>query len=98
MPESACLLDTNILLRMSKRDDPHYPIISGALVALRGRGSGRASLNSSPSTSAIATRARLTRRPRLTSLFPADVSKYPGAALDKVGVEIGYIRCGRQRA
>ena len=32
MPDAgAWLLDTNILLRMSKRDDPHNPIISEAL-------------------------------------------------------------------
>lgn len=36
MPETdlAWLLDTNILLRMSKSDDPHYPVISMALQAL----------------------------------------------------------------
>jgi predicted nucleic acid-binding protein len=35
MPDAAaCLLDTNILLRMSKRDDPHHPMIEGALRAL----------------------------------------------------------------
>jgi predicted nucleic acid-binding protein len=39
MPESAAwLLDTNILLRMSKRDDPHYPTISGALRSLAAQG------------------------------------------------------------
>jgi predicted nucleic acid-binding protein len=32
MPDAgAWLLDTNILLRMSKRDDPHHPMISEAL-------------------------------------------------------------------
>jgi predicted nucleic acid-binding protein len=35
---AACLLDTNILLRMSQRDDPHYPAIRAALVALRRQG------------------------------------------------------------
>jgi predicted nucleic acid-binding protein len=35
MPNAgAWLLDTNILLRMSTRDDPHHPMISGALRAL----------------------------------------------------------------
>jgi predicted nucleic acid-binding protein len=35
MPDAAAwLLDTNILLRMSKRDDAHYLAISGALRAL----------------------------------------------------------------
>jgi predicted nucleic acid-binding protein len=38
MPEAACLLDTNILLRMSKRDDPRYPMIGGALLALVAQG------------------------------------------------------------
>jgi predicted nucleic acid-binding protein len=35
MPDAAAwLLDTNILLRMSNSDDPHHPMISGALRAL----------------------------------------------------------------
>jgi hypothetical protein len=35
MPKAdACLLDTNILLRMSKGDDPHYRVIGRALRAL----------------------------------------------------------------
>jgi predicted nucleic acid-binding protein len=34
----AWLLDTNILLRMSKSDDPHHPVISGALRALVAQG------------------------------------------------------------
>jgi predicted nucleic acid-binding protein len=39
MPESAAwLLDTNILLRMSKRDDPHHPMISGTLRVLAAKG------------------------------------------------------------
>jgi len=39
MPDAAAwLLDTNILLRMSKRDDPHYPMISAALHALVAKG------------------------------------------------------------
>jgi predicted nucleic acid-binding protein len=39
MPDAAAwLLDTNILLRMSKRDDPHYAMISGALHALVAQG------------------------------------------------------------
>jgi hypothetical protein len=39
MPKAdACLLDTNILLRMSKGDDPHYRVIGGALRALVTRG------------------------------------------------------------
>jgi len=38
MPDAAAwLLDTNILLRMSKRDDPHHSMISGALRALVAR-------------------------------------------------------------
>jgi hypothetical protein len=32
------LLDTNILLRMSKNDDPHHAIIGAALRVLAGRG------------------------------------------------------------
>ena len=36
----ACLLDSNILLRVGKSDDPHYPAIREALVALRGRSIG----------------------------------------------------------
>jgi hypothetical protein len=35
---SAWLLDTNILLRMSKSDDPHHPVIGGALQALVAQG------------------------------------------------------------
>jgi predicted nucleic acid-binding protein len=39
MPEAAAwLLDTNILLRMSRSGDPHHPMISGALRALVARG------------------------------------------------------------
>src|ERR1035441_6805751 len=35
MPDDAAwLLDTNILLRMSTRDDPHYAVISEALLSL----------------------------------------------------------------
>ena len=35
MPDAtAWLLDTNILLRMSKADDPHYPVIREAIRAL----------------------------------------------------------------
>ncbi|MGA2185854.1 MAG: PIN domain-containing protein [Bryobacteraceae bacterium] len=35
---AAWLLDTNILLRMSKSDDPHYPMVRGALRALVAEG------------------------------------------------------------
>ena len=35
---AAWLLDTNILLRMSKSDDPHHTVISGALRALVAQG------------------------------------------------------------
>ena len=39
MAESAtCLLDSNILLRISKNDDPQQPIIAIALKALVGQG------------------------------------------------------------
>jgi hypothetical protein len=39
MPEGeACLLDSNILLRISKRDDPQHPAIVEALKALVGQG------------------------------------------------------------
>lgn len=39
MPDAAAwLLDTNILLRMSKSDDPHHPIISLALRSLVSQG------------------------------------------------------------
>jgi len=39
MPDAAAwLLDTNILLRMSKSDDAYHPMISGALRVLVGRG------------------------------------------------------------
>ena len=34
----ACLLDSNILLRISKRDDPHHPVIARALKTLVGQG------------------------------------------------------------
>ncbi len=40
MPDaSACLLDSNILLRMSKGDDPYYAVIRGALHVLVAQGS-----------------------------------------------------------
>jgi hypothetical protein len=35
---AACLLDSNILLRISKSDDPHHPAIVRALKALVGQG------------------------------------------------------------
>ena len=35
---AACLLDSNILLRISKNDDPQQPIIANALKALIGQG------------------------------------------------------------
>ena len=35
---SAWLLDTNILLRMNKSDDPHHPMITGALQVLVSKG------------------------------------------------------------
>jgi predicted nucleic acid-binding protein len=39
MPDAAAwLLDTNILLRMSKSDDPHHPMIRAALRALVAQG------------------------------------------------------------
>ncbi|MCU1253207.1 MAG: hypothetical protein JWQ49_6236 [Edaphobacter sp.] len=39
MPEGgACLLDSNILLRISKSDDPQHAVIGGALRTLVGRG------------------------------------------------------------
>jgi predicted nucleic acid-binding protein len=39
MPDAAAwLLDTNILLRMSKSDDPHHPMIRRALRALVAQG------------------------------------------------------------
>jgi predicted nucleic acid-binding protein len=34
----ACLLDSNILLRISKSDDPHHPVIAQALKTLVGQG------------------------------------------------------------
>ena len=34
----ACLLDSNILLRISKSDDPQHPVIVRALKALVGQG------------------------------------------------------------
>ena len=34
----SCLVDSNILLRMSKRDDPHYENVRTALQSLVGRG------------------------------------------------------------
>jgi hypothetical protein len=34
----ACLLDSNILLRIGKSDDPHYVVIGRALHALVGQG------------------------------------------------------------
>jgi predicted nucleic acid-binding protein len=38
MPRNACLLDSNILLRISKNDDPRHAAISHALHALVGQG------------------------------------------------------------
>lgn len=38
MGEAACLLDSNILLRMTQREDPHYHAIRVALVRLRSQG------------------------------------------------------------
>lgn len=38
MVTQAHLLDTNILLRLSKRDSPEYPLVRGALKALHSRG------------------------------------------------------------
>jgi hypothetical protein len=39
MPQDdACLLDSNILLRISKSDDPQHDAISHALYILAGRG------------------------------------------------------------
>jgi predicted nucleic acid-binding protein len=38
MPDNACLLDSNILLRISKSDDPRHAAISHALHALVGQG------------------------------------------------------------
>jgi hypothetical protein len=35
---AACLLDSNILLRISQRDNPHYPTIRAALVTFRRQG------------------------------------------------------------
>ena len=35
---AACLLDSNILLRMSQRDNPHYTAIRAALVTYRKQG------------------------------------------------------------
>lgn len=34
----ACLLDSNILLRISKKDDPQHPVIGRALQTLVGQG------------------------------------------------------------
>ena len=39
---NACLLDSNILLRLSKSDDPRHAAISHALRALVGQGYGSA--------------------------------------------------------
>ena len=39
MSDEACLLDSNILLRMEKSDDPHYPVIRGAIDTLVAEGS-----------------------------------------------------------
>jgi hypothetical protein len=52
MPDAAAwLLDTNILLRMSKSDDPHHPMIRGALRALVAQAHGSVSpLKSSASS------------------------------------------------
>jgi len=38
MSEPGHLLDSNILLRLSKRDDPRYPVIRAAVLALRDQG------------------------------------------------------------
>lgn len=36
--DNACLLDSNILLRISKSDDPQHPVIAHALKVLVGQG------------------------------------------------------------
>jgi|SRR5215469_1672810 len=36
--DGACLLDSNILLRISKKDDPQHPVIGRALKTLVGQG------------------------------------------------------------
>ncbi len=38
MAEPGHLVDSNILLRLSKRDDPRYPVIRAAVLALRDQG------------------------------------------------------------
>jgi predicted nucleic acid-binding protein len=34
MPIDSCLVDTNILLRLTRRSDPHHPLISASLTKL----------------------------------------------------------------
>lgn len=38
MPIAACLVDTNILLRMTRRSDPQHPIVDAALSQLASQG------------------------------------------------------------
>ena len=38
MAISSCLIDTNILLRITKRSDPHHPFVDTALTRLTGEG------------------------------------------------------------
>jgi predicted nucleic acid-binding protein len=38
--EPWCLADTNVLLRLSKADDPHYPLVQSAVDKLLARGTG----------------------------------------------------------
>jgi hypothetical protein len=39
MAIASCLVDTNILLRITRRSDPQYKIVDAALARLAGQGS-----------------------------------------------------------
>jgi hypothetical protein len=38
MAISSCLVDTNVLLRMTRRSDPQYQVVDAALAQLAGQG------------------------------------------------------------
>src|SRR5712675_1131292 len=40
MAIASCLVDTNILLRITRRTDPHHKVVDTALARLAGQGSG----------------------------------------------------------
>lgn len=78
MPDGgACLLDSNILLRISKSDDPQYAAISHALHALVGQG-GTALLH-------LADAGRILER-----VGPRDRTRFPACGPSGVSVDSAF--------